>query len=278
MVKKKIQKSRLAGTLGVLGALFIFSGVSVSAQYQIQDDAQLFTAAEVQQIENKAEEIDEQYQMNVFVMTCEDAKGKESREVLEDTYESYGLEKNDARGGIALIIDMDNRELNLVTERDMMYYITDYREEEIYDAGWEYVTDGEYGEAMLAMLDVVIDDLEAGIPGNQYTYDTETGKIVRYRSLTTSDVLLAFAAAMLLSGITVFILYRNYTVVKKYKYSTQKNANIQITGQQDRLINQFVTHRKIENDPPSSGGDRGRTSTHQSSGGTTYGGGHGRGF
>ena len=219
MVKKKIQKSRLAGTLGVLGALFIFSGVSVSAQYQIQDDAQLFTTAEVQQIENKAEEIDEQYQMNVFVMTCEDAKGKESREVLEDTYESYGLEKNDARGGIALIIDMDNRELNLVTERDMMYYITDYREEEIYDAGWEYVTDGEYGEAMLAMLDVVIDDLEAGIPGNQYTYDTETGKIVRYRSLTTSDVLLAFAAAMLLSGTTIFILYRNYTVVKKYKYS-----------------------------------------------------------
>ena len=58
MVKKKIQKSRLAGTLGVLGALFIFSGVSVSAQYQIQDDAQLFTTAEVQQIENKAEEID----------------------------------------------------------------------------------------------------------------------------------------------------------------------------------------------------------------------------
>ena len=131
---------------------------------------------------------------------------------------------------------------------------------------------------MLAMLDTVIDDLEAGIPGNQYTYDTETGKIVRYRSLTTSDVLLAFAAAMLLSGITVFILYRNYTVVKKYKYSTQKNANIQITGQQDRLINQFVTHRKIENDPPSSGGDSGRTSTHQSSGGNTYGGGHGRGF
>lgn len=159
-----------------------------------------------------------------------------------------------------------------------MYYITDYREEEIYDAGWEYVTDGEYGEAMLAMLDVVIDDLEAGIPGNQYTYDTETGKIVRYRSLTTSDVLLAFAAAMFLSGITVFILYRNYTVVKKYKYSTQKNANIQITGQQDRLINQFVTHRKIQNDPPSSGGDSGRTSTHQSSWGNTYGGGHGRGF
>ena len=278
MVKKKIQKSRLAGTLGVLGALFIFSGVSVSAQYQIQDDAQLFTTAEVQQIENKAEEIDEQHQMNVFVMTCEDAKGKESREVLEDTYESYGLEKNDARGGIALIIDMDNRELNLVTERDMMYYITDYREEKIYDAAQSYASDGEYGNAMLAMLKKVQQYLNEGIPDKQYTYDTETGRIVRYHSLSSGDILLAFFAGLMVAAIVSVILYRSYTVVKKYRYSTEKNARLKITAQNDILVNQFVTHRRIEKDPPSGGGDSGRTSTHHSSGGHTYGGGKGRGF
>ena len=278
MVKKKIQKSRLAGTLGVLGALFIFSGVSVSAQYQIQDDAQLFTTAEVQQIENKAEEIDEQHQMNVFVMTCEDAKGKESREVLEDTYESYGLEKNDARGGIALIIDMDNRELNLVTERDMMYYITDYREEKIYDAAQSYASDGEYGNAMIAMLKKVQQYLNEGIPNKQYTYDTETGRIVRYHSLSSGDILLAFFAGLMVAAIVSVILYRSYTVVKKYRYSTEKNARLKITAQNDILVNQFVTHRRIEKDPPSGGGDSGRTSTHHSSGGHTYGGGKGRGF
>lgn len=277
MVERGVSQRRITGILAFVCIWFCLSGIHVFAECRIQDDAQLFSDSEVKKIEALAEEIQDQYQMNVFVMTCEDAGGKESNEVLEDTYESYGLESNDEKGGIAFIIDMDNRELNLVTERDMIYYITDYREEKIYDAAQECASDGEYGAAMIAMLDQTLEYLEDGIPGNQYIYDTETGKIVRYRSLTSTDVLLAFLAACLVAGISSAVLYRSYTVVKKYRYSSDRNASLTIKHQNDRLVNQFVTHRKIENDPPS-GGDDGRTSTHQSSSGHTYGGGSGRGF
>lgn len=281
MVEKstaKAVKRKIKGMLAVLCICLYLGGVPVWADCQILDDAQLFSAVEQQEITALSQEIQDEYQMNVLVMTCEDAQGKESNEVLEDTYEEYGLESNDAKGGIALIIDMDNRELNLVTERDMIYYITDYREERIYDAGQQYASDGEYGEAMLAMLNTTLEYLQDGIPGDQYTYDTETGRITHYRRLTSEDVLIAFLTALLVSGITFVILYRRYKVVKKYRYSTEKNASLKITAQNDRLVNQFVTHRRIEQDHSSSGGDSGRTSTHSSSGGHTYGGGHGRGF
>lgn len=278
MVERYRSKRKISFIWLTLCIWLCLSGMTAYAECLVQDDAQLFSDSEVQQIETLAKEIEASWQMNVLVMTCDDADGRESNEVLEDTYEEYGLESNDAKGGIALIIDMDNRELNLVTERDMIYYITDYREEKIYDAAQSYASDGEYGNAMIAMLKKVQQYLNEGIPDKQYTYDTETGRIVRYRSLTSGDILLAFFAGLMVAAIVSVILYRSYTVVKKYRYSTEKNARLKITAQNDILVNQFVTHRRIEKDPPSGGGDSGRTSTHHSSGGHTYGGGKGRGF
>lgn len=254
------------------------SGMTAYAECLVQDDAQLFSDSEVQQIETLAKEIETSWQMNVLVMTCDDADGRESNEVLEETYEEYGLESNDAKGGIALIIDMDNRELNLVTERDMIHYITDYREESIYDVAQKYASDGEYGEAMTAMLEKTLEYMKSGIPENQYSYDTETGEITYYHSLTADDVLMAFLGALLAATLVTVILYRSYKIVKKYRYSTEQNARLTITAQNDHFVRQFETHRKIENESSSGGGDSGRTSTHSSSGGHTYGGGSGRGF
>lgn len=127
MVERYRSKRKISFIWLTLCIWLCLSGMTAYAECMVQDDAQLFSDSEVQQIETLAKEIEASWQMNVLVMTCDDADGRESNEVLEDTYEEYGLESNDAKGGIALIIDMDNRELNLVTERDMIYYITDYR-------------------------------------------------------------------------------------------------------------------------------------------------------
>ena len=278
MVERYSTERKIPFLLLILCMWLCLSGMTVYAECLVQDDAQLFSDSEIQQIEELSKEIEDSWQMNVLVMTCDDADGRESNEVLEDTYETYGLESNDAKGGIALIIDMDNRELNLVTERDMIYYITDYREERIYDAAQKYASEGEYGEAMTAMLEKTLEYMKSGIPDNQHTYDTETGEISYYHSLTVEDVLVAFLGALLVSTLVTVILYRSYKVVKKYRYSTEQNARLTITAQNDHFVRQFETHRRIERESSGGGGDSGRTSTHSSSGGHTYGGGSGRGF
>lgn len=278
MVERYRTERKIPFLLLILCMWLCLSGMTVYAECLVQDDAQLFSDSEIQQIEELSKEIEDSWQMNVLVMTCDDADGRESNEVLEDTYEAYGLESNDAKGGIALIIDMDNRELKLVPERDMIYYITDYREERIYDAAQKYASDGEYGEAMTAMLRKILECMKSGIPDNQHTYDTETGEITYYHSLTAEDVLMALAGALLVSTLVTVILYRSYKVVKKYRYSTEQNARLTITAQNDHFVRQFETHRRIERESSGGGGESGRTSTHSSSGGHTYGGGSGRGF
>lgn len=142
----------------------------------------------------------------------------------------------------------------------------------------KYASDGEYGEAMTAMLEKTLEYMKSGIPENQYSYDTETGEITYYHSLTGEDVLMAFLGALLAAALVTVILYRSYKIVKKYRYSTEQNARLTITAQNDHFVRQFETHRKIENESSGGGGDSGRTSTHSSSGGHTYGGGSGRGF
>lgn len=276
--------SFLTGML-LTAVLALGAGIGVSADSYVYDAAELFSTGETQQIQSLAEEIDEEYQMNVLVLTTEYAGGQSSSGLMEEAYEELGYDDNDDKGGIALIIDLDNGELNLVTDRDMIYYITDEREETIYDAGYEWAQDGEYGESMIAMLESVQEMLQKGIPGNQYTYDTETGRIVRHLSVTMSDLLIALCASLIGAGVICSVIYRSYTHVQEYQYQPERNANMKLTSQQDRLVNQFVTQRRIQQGPPPGAGGGpggpdmgggGRSSVHHSSGGHSYGGGHGR--
>jgi len=254
---------------------------AVQADYCIRDDANLFYSDEVESIRQLAEAIDDMYHMNVCIVTDQKKDGLSSSEKSDKAYEAEGYAQNDASGGICLIIDMGNREVNMTTDRSMMRFITDAREEDIYDVGYSYLTGGEYGDAMIAMLEQVEVFLEKGIPGNQYLYDPETGKISRYYSLTTMDIVIALAGALLTALITTLIVISGYKKIAKYRYDLNANSQIRIVSSSDRLINQFVTKRRIHTDSPGSGsghGTGGRTTTHRSSSGRSFGGGHGRKF
>lgn len=261
--------------------MFLYAVLDVQAAVEVRDKAELFTGKEIEKIQELASEIDQDFKMNVLVFTTDSNSGKTSREKIENEYEKLRFASNGAHGGIAFIIDLENRELNLVSEGDMRYYITDEREERIYDEGYEYAGEGEYGKSMYAMLDKSYTYLKKGIPNDQYLYDSETGKIVRYRSVSLMDVLLALIVAVVVAGIAYAGVWRSYRVVKKYGYPVSQNADMRITGQKDRLVNQYVTERRIpKNDSHGSSGhgSSGRTTTHTSSGGHSYGGGHGRKF
>lgn len=287
-----IREKRLSGSAFLLlraffaacaAALFICgSALCAKASGCVFDKAGLFTQEETAQLNQLAQELEETYNMNFLMLTTADAQGQSSRDVEERFYEDGGYDTDGKRGGIVLLIDMDNRELNLVTNKEMILYITDAREEDIYDAGYEYAADGDYGEAMLAMLERTAAFMKKGIPDNQYTYDTETGQIIRHRSLSAGDWLLALGVSLCCAALACAFLYRKYRRVEKYEYSVGSDADIRITGKEDRLVNQFVTHRRIPKDPPpgsgAGGSSAGRSSTHTSGGGGTFGGGHGRSF
>lgn len=268
----------LKGCFVITGFLAFLLVVSVSAAAsQVYDDAGLFLQGEMAELETAADELRDRHHMNFVIVTTDDAGGKSSREYADDFYMDNGYYDNGERGGITLLIDMDNREVYVSTAGDMLYYVTDKKVEEILDEGYGYVADGDYAKAMAGMLERVDDIIEGGIQNGQYIYDEETGKIIRYRSLTVMDILLAVLAALLLAGGACFGIYRKYSFVEKYQYSINQNANMKLQNRSDHLVNQFVTKRRIPRNPPSGGNGHssssGRTTVHRSSGGGSFGGG-----
>ncbi len=250
----------------------------------VDDAADLFTFAQAEQMRDQARYMAEKYDINVLLLTTDNAGGLSSSAYAERFYEDEGYYGNGADGGIILLIDLDNRELNLVTSGTAIRYITDAREEAVYDAGYGYAAQERYGNAMLAMLQCVWDFMDSGIPSGQYNYDTETGRISRYRTVTLLEALVAFLAALVCALFAARTLKHSYGEVKPYEYSVGQNVDFALTGQKDELVNQFTTRRIRPRVYHSSGGGGGhtgstrRSSTHRSSGGHSYGGGHGRKF
>jgi uncharacterized protein len=72
---------------------------------------------------------------------------------------------------------MDNRNLGISTHADGILYFTDERIEALLDRAYDYVSVGDYAGTAEAFLDGAEAYMKAGIPGDQYNYDTETGKI-----------------------------------------------------------------------------------------------------
>lgn len=279
-IHRILRGKAIKNCLVITGLLVFLLAASVGADaLQVHDDAGLFSQDEADKLETAADELRSKHHMNFVIVTTEDAEGKSARAYADDFYMDNGYYDNGERGGITLLIDMDNREVYVSTAGDMLYYVTDEKVEEILDEGYTYVADGDYAKAMVKMLERADDIIEDGIQKDQYIYDEETGKIIRYKSLTALDIVLAVLLPLLFAGGICFGVYRKYSFVEKYQYSINQNADMKLQNRSDHLVNQFVTKRRIpKNPPPGNGGGgsmggSGRTTVHTSSGGGSFGGG-----
>lgn len=267
------------------GGLFIGLEASAETKY-VYDQADLLTDEEELEFQSYAEVMKETWEMNFMVVTTDYAEGKSSMEYADDFYDAHFPEESEA-DGILYLLDMDNREIYLSTSGLAIRYLTDDRIDSILDEAFEYVAEGDYYGTFQAFFDETENYLYQGIPEEQYNYDVETGEMdyyddsEEYSSPMRIDIyefLFAFFAALITSVITVLIIKASYRL-KKYKdieYNAYTDGEIVLSAKSDRLINTFVTHRRIPRNDESSGGSRSggsRSSVHTSSSGRSHGGG-----
>ncbi len=240
----------------------------------IYDNAKLLTEEEALELAGELSELAAKSGWEIFVLTTEDAEGSSARDYSEAFLNGH-LTGDD---GIVYTIDMDNREVYLATTGDAIYYLTDDRIEDIIDEGYDYVVDGAYKAAFSGMITATGAAYDKGIPSDQYTYDEDTGKIVRYRepkSIKWYEALIAFAlAGGAFLAVFLGVLGKYRLKWDTYKYDFHANGRVDVTNKEDRLVNQLVTHRHIPRNTStgsSSGGSR--SSVHTGSGGRSYGGG-----
>ena len=180
---------------------------------------------------------------------------------------------NDQNGSV-LLLDMGQREIYISTSGNMIDYLTDSRIDSILDDVYDQMTNAAYYNAAKAYLSKSATYVEDGVPGGHYRVDEETGKITRYKVLTTVEIIIAVVLALILSLVFYFVTVSRYQLKSGiYKYPFREKSSIKLT--ENRSSDKFFCHDK--KNPKAHLLEAAVAEVPHSSGGGTFGGG-GRSF
>lgn len=244
---------------------------------QVYDGAGLLSETEIGTLTDTVDALEEKTGWDVMIVTVDDPAVSSVRTYAEEMFDK--LTKKD--DGIIYLLDMNGRELYLATAGEAIHYMTDARIDEAIADAVSYAGDGAYAYALNVMVTDTMDFYEAGIPENHGVYDEEDGSYTYYhekpeRSLKFGEIMGAVIIAAAAAVIFCLVIIGKYRLkFGRYHYDIYANSSVELSRKEDRLINQFVTRRRIPKSPPPSGGG-GTSTVHHGAGGRSFGGGGGK--
>jgi uncharacterized protein len=274
-----------------------------AADAQVADNANLFTESEISQITAICDQIEQTYQVDMFVLTSNDIPDGQTQSYADDYYDEHGFGIGDDNAGMLYLIDMNNRECYISTCGIMIDYITDDREEGIFDAGWDEMTNGQYGRSVILSLQQTERYLSQGREAvqyhyderEQYHYDEKSGAfytsnidqcsplsdIDQCNPLSDTEFLVAAAAGLIVMIVFITSISRAYNLKNStYSYDLNDLSGITLSRNDVHFLREHVTRVK-HSDPhdrpgggPSHGGPSHGEPSHgdPSHGGPSHGG------
>ncbi len=274
----------LTAVLGFCGLLNVWA--ADSPEVRVYDYAGLFSSSEIEELEEAAAEARDGAGFDAAVMTTDDAEGKSARMYAADCYDALGLGEGSDHSGVLYLIDMDNREIYLLTTGKAIRVLTDDRIDDILDEAYEEAADGDYAASAAAALERVVYYAQEGIVSNQYNYDEDTGRIHVYHSVSVIEFLLALIVSAAVAGGAVMTVKRQYRMeedparLANYDMAYRASSEFNMKPGTDKVIDTFVTSMLIASAVSHSGNNHsgrssssGRSTTFHSSSGRTHGGG-----
>lgn len=172
-------KKRIISVILML-ALLLCAATALAQDARVFDYANLLDDEQKQLLQEEIDRLCEAYQTDFAVLTTEDTEGKETKIYCADFFEAQGCGMGASGDGVLLCIDMESRQIMLVTHGGMIQVIDDAREEDVYDAMYDAVADGDYYGAFMNGLSSAEQFIQSGPRHGQFTYDEATGAISGY--------------------------------------------------------------------------------------------------
>ena len=257
MVKKLI--------LALMAMLLLLTGCACAQGQQVVDAAGEMTAEEIAVISEVIDDIEEKYQVDVVVLVTDKTP---TLSYYEDNtrVENYGHDFYDYGGygmgedasGMLYMIDVKNRIQTISGSGKMMLYITDEREEAIFDVTGRYLRVDDWGGASLAAGRKIRGFMGQGIPEGAYLYDEVTGQImtVRVKRLEFHEVLLAVLGGVVAAAILFAVVSSSYGMKgSTYTYDMASQASCSITEADEQFLRESVS--RVARSTSSSGGSSG---------------------
>lgn len=291
---KGIMICLLICTFLVMGSMAVWADQTgaVSGQPRVFDQAGLFSETEIIQLEEKIAQCRKSTKMDVVIVSAY-ADGERSAEEYADDYYDYGgFGVGKKASGVLLLYYMDGPgqpggECYISTAGTMINMLTDERIESILDDVYGDLGNRDFAGAAEHFLEDVKAYVKEGVESGQYTYDRDTGEIVRYHSIRLYEVAIAMVIAGILAGSVCLDIKKRYAM----KQSSREVSNslqayradcafcFSVAG--DKMINKYVRSIPIPRNTSSGSGGRGhsgsssagRSTIHTSSSGRSHGGG-----
>ena len=271
-------RQRIFALLLVLSCLW--ASAALADGDRVFDRAELFTASEVQELEQEIQAFQEETGMDFVIVTSNESHKGSAQQIADAFYEQGGFGLDEEKSGILYYIDMDDRYHYLSTTGAMIDYMTDARIENAIDEVTRYLSAGAYAQGASQMISIVRQYIRDGIPEGQYRYDVVTGQrlTARHKALTKNEIILALVIGFAVCLIYVVCVRSRYSLKgSTYHYSYQDNGSMKLTDQEDTYL-RTTTTRVRKPDPPENTGSHGGgggSGVHTSSSGTSHGGGGG---
>lgn len=278
----------------VMGSMAVWADQTgaVSGQPRVFDQAGLFSETEIIQLEEKIAQCRKSTKMDVVIVSAY-ADGERSAEEYADDYYDYGgFGVGKKASGVLLLYYMDGPgqpggECYISTAGTMINMLTDERIESILDDVYGDLGKRDFAGATEHFLEDVKAYVKEGVESGQYTYDRDTGEIVRYHSIRLYEVAIAMVIAGILAGSVCLDIKKRYAM----KQSSREVSNslqayradcafcFSVAG--DKMVNKYVRSVPIPRNTSSGSGGRGhsgsssagRSTIHTSSSGSSHGGG-----
>ncbi|CAM3747861.1 TPM domain-containing protein [Marinicrinis lubricantis] len=151
-------------TLMSLIFLVLGNGIIFASDRNVYDEAQLFTPSQVEELQQRAVSLGEKWKLDIVMVTTNDVQGKTSRQYAEDFYNAHQLGYGNTQDGILYLLNMNDREVYILTKDRGVDLITDRRVEEMLDKVYPYLSEDAFGESAHAFLDEVDIMMQRGIP------------------------------------------------------------------------------------------------------------------
>lgn len=291
---KGIMICLLICTFLVMGSMAVWADQTgaVSGQPRIFDQAGLFSETEIIQLEEKIAQCRKSTKMDVVIVSAY-ADGERSAEEYADDYYDYGgFGVGKKASGVLLLYYMDGPgqpggECYISTAGTMINMLTDERIESILDDVYGDLGNRDFAGAAEHFLEDVKAYVKEGVESGQYTYDRDTGEIVRYHSIRLYEVAIAMVIAGILAGSVCLDIKKRYAMKQSSRevsnslqaYRADCAFHFSVAG--DKMVNKYVRSVPIPRNTSSGDGGRGhsgsssagRSTIHTSSSGSSHGGG-----
>ena len=259
-------------TFLVMGSMAVWADQTgaVSGQPRVFDQAGLFSETEIIQLEEKIAQCRKSTKMDVVIVSAY-ADGERSAEEYADDYYDYGgFGVGKKASGVLLLYYMDGPgqpggECYISTTGTMINMLTDERIESILDDVYGDLGNRDFAGATEHFLEDVKAYVKEGVESGQYTYDRDTGEIVRYHSIRLYEVAIAMVIAGILAGSVCLDIKKRYAMKQSSRevsnslqaYRADCAFHFSVAG--DKMVNKYVRSVPIPRNTSSGSGGRGHS-------------------